>query len=283
MKLNVLTFDIEDWFHINDATWVPHQQWQTLDARVVQNTENILKLLKEYEVKATFFIMGWIAEKYPQLLIQIVADGHELGYHSYYHMRPKNQSIDEFTSDLQEGLSVILKVTGQKIGIYRAPNLSLDAQTSWLLPVLIEHDIKISSSIRSLRKMHGIPIPNSPFIWQTPVGNIPEFPVNRLNIPGFPLTFTGSGYFRLFPFWFVHYLYNQNEYNNGYFHPNDIDPQIPTPTQLGVIRNWLNTVGSSSAHKKLGHLLSALSFQTIGQAWASITDSAIHLPKIQIK
>lgn len=272
-KLNLLTFDIEEWFHINDSTWVPVSKWLQLDARVTKNTRILLDLLSKHKVKATFFVMGWIAEVYPNLVKQIAAEGHEIGYHSYYHMRPMYQSKEVFTKDLKDGISMIENITQKKIAVYRAPNLSLDSKTTWILPILIENGIKASSSTKSYRSIKGQIIPNQPFIWQTETGELPEFPLNRLNIPAFPLTFTGSGYFRLFPFWFTNYLYNSQHYNNGYFHPNDIDAHVPTPKELGIIRNWLNTVGSSTTLEKLDKLLTNHQFCRIGEAVSQILDS----------
>lgn len=268
--MNILTFDIEDWFHINDSTWTPHEKWHTLESRVVKNTHTLLETLREHNITATFFVMGWIAEHFPQLLHQINADGHEIGYHSYYHQLPVNQSEDEFNEDLRKGLSLIESITGKKVKIYRAPNLSLNEQTTWMVPILIKNGIEISSSTKSFRKINGQVVPNEPFIWKTESGELPEFPLNRWNIPGFPLVFTGSGYFRLYPFWFIHYLYSRHPYNNGYFHPNDIDAKVPMPKELGRMRNWMNTVGSATALQKMDHLFRVHKFISIEKAWESL-------------
>ncbi len=280
MKLNILTFDIEDWFHINDSTWVPHQQWSGLDARVSKNTDSILQLLQSHDIKATFFVMGWIAEIYPDLVSKIDAAGHDIGYHSYYHMRPLHQSERDYTNDLTSGTDVISAITGKKVRIYRAPNLSLDQHTAWIIPILLEHGITVSSSTKAGRIIYGQPIPNKPFYWQTKEGQLPEFPLNRLLSPLFPLTFTGSGYFRLFPFSMTNFLYKTHNYNNGYFHPNDIDPEVPTPPELGLIRNWLNTVGSSTALYKLDKLLHNHAFLSIEAALSNIDQT--DLPIIQL-
>jgi polysaccharide deacetylase family protein (PEP-CTERM system associated) len=268
--MNILTLDIEEWFHINDSDWTQSSNWKKLDARVEKNTKAILNLLAKHNQKATLFIMGWIAEEYPDMLKEIAANGHEIGYHSYYHMRPKHQNPQTFEEDLQNGLKAIEEITKQKVEVYRAPNLSLDQNTLWILPILLKNGIKLSSSTKAMRQINGINIPNQPFIWNTAEGDLPEFPLNRQSILGYPLTFTGSGYFRLFPLWFTNYLYHKHSYNNGYFHPNDIDANVPTPKELGIIRNWLNTVGSARAIDKLDKLLSQNHFFTVSQAWHQI-------------
>lgn len=282
--MNLLTFDIEDWFHINDSDWVPVSKWSQLDARVTKNTQILLELLKKHNVQATFFVMGWIAEIYPDLVRQIAADGHEIGYHSYYHMRPMHQSAIIFENDLKEGLLLLENIIGKKVEVYRAPNLSLDHKTTWILPILINNGIKISSSAKSLVNLKDDLIPNKFFVWQTSAGELPEFPLNRLNIPAFPLTYTGSGYFRLFPFWFTNYLYSKHTYNNGYFHPNDIDAEIPQPKEFGPVRNWLNTVGSATTLHKLYKLLEQHPFFSLGDAYDTIKkeNKLIHLKRIKV-
>lgn len=268
--MNILTLDIEDWFHIKDTEWVSLSKWLTLESKVVSNTELILSLLNKHQVKATFFIMGWVAEIYPNLVKEIALAGHEIGYHSYYHMSPVKQSPEEFESDIENGLSLIQNITNKKVTVYRAPNLSLSHDSSWIIPILIKNGITVSSSTKAYRTFDGQTIPNNPFLWQTDAGILPEFPLNRQSILGYPLTYTGSGYFRLFPFWFTNMLYQKHSYNNGYFHPNDIDPHVPTPKELGLVRNWLNTVGSSKALDKLDKLLSQNQFFTVSQAWHQI-------------
>lgn len=277
--MNILTFDIEEWFHINDSTWTPKEHWHTLESRVENNTHLLLDLLWKHRVKATFFVMGWIAEEFPELVQQISEQGHEIGYHSYYHKLPVNLSPTEFNEELVKGLSVIESIIKRKVKVYRAPNLSLDEQTLWILPILIKNGIEISSSTKAFRKIKGQLVPNKPFIWQTEAGTLPEFPLNRLNLPGFPLVFTGSGYFRLYPFWLTKYLYSIHSFNNGYFHPNDIDAHIPQPKELGIIRNWMNSVGSASALNKMDRLLNTYEFMSMGEAWSGISGSKLPIIK----
>ncbi len=278
--MNIFTIDVEDWFHINDSTWVLKEKWRSLESRVEQNTAVLLSMLHEHKIQATFFVMGWIAEYFPELVRQMIAEGHEVGYHSYYHMRPIHQTPKSFEDDLVSGLQMLEGVTGQKAQVYRAPNLSLDNSTQYIIPILMKHGIRISSSTKSFRLINRQRVPNKPFLWHTSDNSLLEFPLNRFNLPGYPLVFTGSGYFRLFPLSMTSYLYSKHQYNMGYFHPNDIDAHLPTPKEFGIVRNWLNTVGSSTTIGKLNTLLQRHAFTGLSQAASKIDRQT--LPYIKI-
>jgi polysaccharide deacetylase family protein (PEP-CTERM system associated) len=280
--MNILTFDIEDWFHINDSTWVPIAKWEGLVNRVVPNTENILELLARHNQKATFFILGWIAESYPGLIKKIHEAGHEIGYHSYYHMLPIMQDENLFEEDLIKGLDLLQQAIGEKIKYYRAPNLSLTNHTRWLLPLLVKHGISVSSSSKSYSLLNGKSVPGKPFIIDTEYGQLLEFPLNRLNIAGFHWVYTGSGYFRILPYGIIKHLFNSNSYNMAYFHPNDLDAQTPTDRRLPFYRNTMNTIGTRNALQKLDKLMHKQLFMSLGDAAEVImkSDSQIEIRKV---
>jgi peptidoglycan/xylan/chitin deacetylase (PgdA/CDA1 family) len=168
--LSIFTIDLEDWFHLNDSTWVGVEQWAALDSRVESTTFYLLGILEKSKIKATFFIMGWIAERYPELVKEIHLKGHEIGYHSYFHMRPFRQNPTEFEDDLSKGLKTIENIIGQKVIMYRAPNFSLIEQSLFIIEILIKYGIKVSSSIKGYRRIGSLQIPNTPFIWETKSG-----------------------------------------------------------------------------------------------------------------
>ncbi len=265
-QLNIITIDLEEWFHINDSDWVPVSSWAKLKPTVEQNTLKLLGLLRRHNQKATFFTLGWMAERYPELIRQIRSEGHELGYHSYYHLRPMWQSAWEFEVDLQKGLSMIASVTGEPVHIYRAPNLSLGRDTLWIIPLLIKNGITISSSLRAWRSLGNTQVPNQPFYWQMLEGSLLEFPLNRIRLAGYPLTFTGSGYFRVLPYGLARNWFKRSPYNVAYFHPNDIDPNHPVAKEIGWLRNYMNRVGTRSAYVKIDRLLSDFRFITLTEA-----------------
>lgn len=266
--MNIITFDIEDWFHINDSTWVPVNKWNGLPNRVVPNTEKILDLLGKHHQKATFFILGWVAECYPDLVRKIYEAGHEIGYHSYYHMLPLLQNAEEFEADLKVGLNMLQQAIGQEIKYYRAPNLSLAQNTRWLLPLLAKNGITVSSSSKAYAHLNGKAVPGKPFLIDTEYGQLLEFPLNRLNIAGFHWVYTGSGYFRILPYSIIKLLFSNNSYNMAYFHPNDIDGETPTDPRLPYYRNKMNVAGTKGALNKLDLLLSEHKFLSIGEAAA---------------
>lgn len=149
--LNVFSIDLEEWFHINDASWLPRDKWITSPSRIEHNTEKLLKALQSMNVRTPFFVMGWVLEHYPSLVRYIDRLGHEIGYHSYHHLLPSTQSAYEFEKDLTNGLDLIERHIGKRPIMYRAPNLSWDDTSLFTLPILHQNGIEISSSIRSHR------------------------------------------------------------------------------------------------------------------------------------
>lgn len=271
--MNILTFDIEEWFHINDSTWMPVEKWPDLESRVVENTTRILSFLKKHEIKATFFVLGWIAEYYPELIKQISEEGHDIGYHSYYHRIPKYQNQKEFESDLIKGLGVIERITTKKVAYYRAPNFSL--QNKWTLDCLAEHGIRVSSSIKNPIKHNNVDLPNEPFVFQRGKHQIIELPLNTKYLVFSKFAYSGSGYFRLLPYTVLKRLFKNKDYLLTYFHPNDFDQHIPKPKVLGRVRNTLNTIGTGTTLKKLELLTQHCSFVSISQALGTLNPDAL--------
>lgn len=264
--MNILTFDIEDWFVINDATWVHHSEWQHLPSHLEANVHTILNLLNKHDIKATFFVLGWVAEHFPELVKEIDRQGHEIGYHSFYHMRPQHQSPEEFEDDLVKGLSLLEGITGKKIICYRAPNLAITNETAWVYPILSRNGITISSSVRSHVKIRQTTITNMPVVIKTLDGNILEFPFNRLDITPLRFSYAGSGYFRIYPRFILNYLFNRHRYNMLYFHPRDFDTHIPRPWRLGPYRNWKQSINAASTLPKLNELMEKTIFHSLSAA-----------------
>jgi polysaccharide deacetylase family protein (PEP-CTERM system associated) len=280
--LNVFSVDLEEWFHINDSKWLPSQCWDAQVSRIEVNTNRLLSLLAQHEVKATFFVMGWVAEKFPGLVDKICKYGHSIGYHSYYHEFPRNQTKEQFEEDLVKGIEVIKLLTGLRPSIYRAPNLSLDDKSLFIIPILIRHGFVTSSSVRSGRYVHGKDVPTKPFKWVVNGDELLEFPVNRISLLGKQLTFTGSGYFRLNPYSLSKYLFGNSDYNVAYFHPNDVDYEHPKHPALGWKRNWMNSVGTASCEYKISKLLSDFLFTDFEEA-SRIYNNRANLEKSQIR
>ena len=243
---------------------MPVDKWFTLEKRIESSTSIILSFLKKYNIKATFFVLGWIAEQYPELIRRVAKDGHDIGYHSYYHRLPKNQTKEEFENDLVSGLNLLEQLTNKKITYYRAPNFSL--KNKWMLDCLSDNGIKLSSSIRNPIHHKGVKLPNAPFIFTKNNRELIELPLLTKNLLITKFPYSGSGYFRLLPFNIIKKLLANKQYQMLYFHPRDFDNNVPMPKEFGFIRNMLNTIGTSSVLPKLEKLTEHIKFISISKA-----------------
>jgi len=271
--VKILTIDLEEWFHINDSTWMPVAKWPYLEQMVIANTNTILSFLKRHNIKASFFVLGWIAEQYPELIRQIAGDGHDIGYHSYYHRIPKFQSQKEFEKDLTKGIKILERISTREIKYYRAPNFSLE--NKWMLDSLADHGIQVSSSIKNPISHNKKDLPFMPFEFRRGSHRIIELPLNTKNLIFIKLVFSGSGYFRILPYQLLKQLFNREAYLMLYFHPNDFDTNLPTPPELGVVRNTLNTICTSTTLSKLELLANHFSFISISQALNTIIPGSL--------
>jgi len=262
--LNILTFDLEEWFHINDSTWVGVDQWPSLEIRVLENTQKILSFLNKHKIKSTFFVLGWIAEEYPDLIRKIDKEGHDIGYHSYLHRIPKFQNRKDFEIDLIKGLSLLTDIVHKPIKLYRAPNFSLN--NKWILDCLISNGIEVSSSIKNPMRYGKIELPKQPYKFKQGVKEIIEFPLNTIYLVYLKFALSGSGYFRITPKWILDKYLKNNKYNILYFHPNDFDINIPKPVKLGYYRNALNSIGTKTTLPKLEYLAKNHDFISINQS-----------------
>ncbi len=259
-SIYILTLDIEEWFLGRDASKIPVEKWPMLPMRVIESTKVILQLLKIHQQKAVFFVLGWIAEQYPDLIKLIVSEGHHIGYHSYYHQLPEIQGKDAFEEDLINGLSLLERITNQKIIYYRAPLFSLGNNSLWTIPILHKHGIKISSSAKSGVRIQDSVIPSQPFYFKFNNIKLLELPLNRAHLFGLNFVYSGSGFTRVLPRLITHYFYRNNNYSLVYFHPRDFDTKVPKAKELGFVRNQLNRMGNKTTLNKLDQILANFDF-----------------------
>lgn len=264
--VNILTFDVEEWFIHNDTLLIPREKWSELPSRVNAGVDSILGLLHEKKLKATFFIQGWIAEHHPVLVSQISNNGHDIGYHSYYHLRPARQSSAEFEEDIIKGLNLLQAITGKKVTKYRAPNLSINNETLWVYPILAKYGITVSSSVKEHVPLAGTNVGNGPFRVDTLYGTITEYPLNRLDLKIAKPVFSGSGYFRLLNYAAIKLLYKSSGYNMAYFHPRDFDAHVPVYKDFSMFTNWKNRVNTSATLSKLARLIDEVRFISLAEA-----------------
>jgi peptidoglycan-N-acetylglucosamine deacetylase len=273
--MNHLTFDIEEWYLAGHKRQVPVVLWPKMESRVMNNTIRILDILRMHQVKAHFFVMGWVAEQHPALVEAILKDGHQLGYHSWWHQEVSQLSEDEFEADLVKGLDFLRKLTGNPIDTYRAPYFSMTEWAGDNYKILMKHGIKLSSSIKNSRDYMGMKMNNAPFWIQSGENRLLEMPLNTHSILGVPLVFSGSGYFRLLPTACIANLFRKYEYNMSYFHPRDLDYNASYSSHVSHFRYLVNRIGTKGIHQKFNHLLKEIRFEPLDSALEKYKNSPI--------
>lgn len=232
--LNAMTVDVEDYFQVTAfESRIARGQWDEFQPRVADNTLRILDLFAQHGVSATFFTLGWVAQRFPELVRRIVDDGHELASHGYQHIRVSEQSPEQFRLDVRQTKTLLEDVSGRAVAGYRAACYSINQNNLWALTVLQEEGYRYSSSIYPVRHdLYGMPsAPRFKFIPQQAPG-LWEVPVSTLPVLGRNFPCGGGGFFRLYPYalsrWALRRL-NQREQQPGifYFHPWEIDPEQP--------------------------------------------------------
>ena len=264
----ILSFDIEDWFHIFHPAYENQPDlWNNLSNRVEQNTNWVLDFLAAHNLKATFFCLGWVAEKYPDLIKSINNNGHEIAAHSFLHNKVKKQNPDVFFNDTKHVLDLLEQLIGKKVNSYRAPGFSMDKSTLWAFEILHELGIENDSSFKSgLHMGFRGKIPNEPFILEGNGFEIKEFPTRTFNLFGKHIIYSGSGYFRLYPYSFVRRLFKQSNYEMAYYHPRDFDNGIHKYLNNHPLIKLRYRIGTNKSRIKLGKLANEFEFITMDNA-----------------
>ena len=245
---NALTIDVEDYFQV--SAFAPHiarSDWDLRECRVERNVERILEMLAARDIKATFFTLGWIAERYPALVRTIVAQGHELASHGYGHQRVSDLSRAEFCADIERAKAILEDLSSSAVQGYRAPSFSIGATNLWALDCLAQAGYRYSSSIYPIRHDH-YGMPDAPrFAHRVDCGLL-EIPVTTLRVLDRNLPSSGGGYFRLLPYAVSRWMLRQVNATDGeaaifYFHPWEIDvdqPRIEGISAKTRFRHYLN-------------------------------------------
>ena len=231
---NALSVDVEDWFQVGAfERTLRRADWDGLTHRVEGNTDAVLDLFAQADVKATFFTLGWVAERYPALMRRIAEAGHEVASHGYDHARVFTFTPEEFRADLRKSRAILEDASGQAVTGYRAPSFSIDPRTPWAHPILAEEGYRYSSSVAPIRHDH-YGWPDSPrFAWKPVAGSpLVELPVTTAKWGKRTLAAGGGGFFRLLPYGFSRWAIRQVNEQAGrpaiiYFHPWEIDPDQP--------------------------------------------------------
>lgn len=272
--MNILTFDVEEWFHIldNDSTR-SEEQWKNYEVRIHDNMERIFRILEDTNTKATFFIIGWVAKTYPEL-VRKIADKYEIGSHTMTHQLVWQQTPDEFRKDVDSSVKFLQDLTGKSIKCFRAPGFSIRESESWAFEILHDLGIEIDCSVFPAHHAHG-GFPSygkaEPAIIEVNGKRIKEFPISCKEIGGSHIIYQGGGYFRLFPYTLIKkWAKHDKDYLLSYIHPRDLDAGQPMVPGLSAARKFKSYVGLKGAEKKLRQLLKDFQFTDIGTVDNSI-------------
>ncbi|HTP95740.1 MAG TPA: XrtA system polysaccharide deacetylase [Burkholderiales bacterium] len=247
---NAMTIDVEDYFQVSAfAGHIPRSSWDSQPCRVERNVDLILGMLAEHGARATFFTLGWIGERYPQLVRRIVAGGHELASHGYAHRRATEQNRSEFADDVGSAKRVLEDIGGVEVKGYRAPSFSIGSDNLWALECLQQAGYRYSSSIYPIRHDH-YGMPDAPRFAHRPqrAGGLLELPVTTVSMLDRNWPAGGGGYFRLLPYALSRWLMRRVNRRDDqpcifYFHPWEVDPAQPRQRGIGLktrFRHYVN-------------------------------------------
>ena len=264
--MNILTFDIEDWYNHDDYS--RDFGWEKHEVRIYEGTEKILSALERYGLKGTFFCVGWIAEHHPKVIKWIADGGHHFGCHSYQHELATRFTRGQFKEDTYKAKCLIEDVAGSEVNAYRVPSFSITKDNLWAFDVLAELGFKYDSSVfPSHHEFGGLPeFPSVPHIIRTLHGDLKEFPISLGKVLGREIVYSGGGYFRVMPYWLLKRMTSHSEYVLSYFHPSDFDPNQPRMPQLPRMRQFKNRIALRVAYSKFEKYISNYSFQSIFDA-----------------
>ncbi len=258
--MNILTFDLEDWFHLLDhPSTKTEQDWLSFESRFVHNVERVLEILEHKKQKATFFCLGWSARKYPGIINKISRLGHDIASHSDMHQLIYEQSARDFEEDIIRSIRSLEDIIGKKVRAYRAPGFSLNEASIWALEILIRNGIEIDCSIFPARRAHGgftKHMIQEPLYIEIHGNRIKEFPMNTYK----NIVFSGGGYFRLLPYRLIRFMMLRSQYVMTYFHPKEFDILQPRLEDLSCFRKFKSYYGVASALNKFSMLLHDFEF-----------------------
>ncbi len=274
---HAITVDVEDYFHVAAlAEVIKPEDWPKYDLRVEKNTQKLLALFDQHNVRATFFVLGWVAERCPELVKEISRSGHEVASHGYSHQLVYTQTPEVFREETRRSKTLLEDIVQQPIKGYRAASYSITNESKWALDILIELGFEYDSSIFPIRHdRYGIPdAPDYPHLLTRNSGSIIEFPLSALSLPGYRLPVAGGGYFRLYPYWLTRTLLRQLVRQTKrpfifYLHPWEIDPDQPrvNASRLSRFRHYNNL---DVCEQRLEQLLQDFEFTSVADVLSTM-------------
>jgi polysaccharide deacetylase family protein (PEP-CTERM system associated) len=265
--MNILTFDIEDWYNVDFIT--EDFNWDKYEVRIYKGVDRILERLEKDNIKASFFCLGWLAEKHPDVIKRIDSMGHHIGCHSYQHQLAFRFTPEEFRSDTDKAKKLIEDVIGKEVNAFRAPGFSITKNNLWALDILIQLGFTYDCSLFPADHDYG-GFPDygvvGPATLHLPSGTLKEFPISFHQVMGKNLVFSGGGFFRLFPYWLIKKWSKESPYLMTYFHPRDFDPEQPVFESQKGIRKFKSYVGLKRSFTKFDRFLNDFEFVNIEKA-----------------
>lgn len=268
-----MTVDVEDYFQVSAfENVVAREDWERLPCRVEQNTDRILELFDAYDVKATLFMLGWVAERYPGLVRRIVDAGHELASHGYSHVRVTNQQPGAFREDVSRTRKLLEDIAGCEVRGYRAASYSIVSETLWAHDILQEAGYRYSSSVYPIHHdLYGIP--DAPrFAYYPKEDGLLEIPVTTVSMFSQNLPCGGGGYFRLLPYRVSRWAMRRvNAEDNQpcvfYFHPWELDPQQPRQSGISRKTQFRHYLNLGRMQTRIGRLLGDFSWDRMDKVF----------------
>lgn len=278
MVPNALTVDVEDYFHVSAfASTIRQDSWISRESRVVANTSRLLDIFEQFDVRGTFFVLGWVAEYFPKLVRDIASRGHEIACHGYSHQLVYDQTPDQFREETQHSKMLLEEITGAPIIGYRAASYSITRKSLWALDILVELGFIYDSSIFPIQHdRYGISdAERVPHCLETPLGRkIVEWPLSTAKTFGFKIPVAGGGYFRIFPYWLSRWgLASINVAEQKpfifYMHPWEIDPDQPR-IAAPVLSRFRHYTNLAKCESRLRRLLGEFQFATMQHSLAQL-------------
>ncbi|GAB1416539.1 DUF3473 domain-containing protein [Paludibacter sp.] len=282
--MKILTFDIEEWYHLldNESTKT-EKEWNGYEVRIHQNMDRILEVLEKTNTKATFFVVGWIAEKFPEVIKTLADKGYDIGSHSNMHQLVYDLSPKGFEQDIERSIKTLEDISGKKVRIFRAPGFSITEKNKWAFEVMAKYGIEVDCSVFPANHAHG----GFPALKQSVPSmlhyngiSLKEFPINHIDLFGEKIIFSGGGYFRLFPYFLTKHWTQQADYLMSYLHPRDFDATQPMIEGLSPARKFKSYVGLKSSTKKLEQWLTDFDFIDLSTAERLVNWDEV--PKIEL-
>jgi polysaccharide deacetylase family protein (PEP-CTERM system associated) len=280
---HAMTVDVEDYYHVSAfANVIAPRDWERWPPTVERNTQRLLDLFDETSIKATFFVLGWVAERYPQLVREIHARGHELASHGYSHQLVYKQTPALFRAETAQSKQLLEDIAQTPIIGYRAASYSITRESLWAIDILIELGFQWDSSIFPVyHDRYGIPdSPTQPYRIRSSAGELLEFPLTTAKLLGYSMPAAGGGYFRLYPYALSRWLFKNATNDNStpaifYLHPWEIDalqPRVPGASLLSRFRHYNNLAQCLPRLKKM---LAEFPFGTVSDSLRCIEPQAI--------